>query len=62
MTRPPRTAVRRVDLRRQKDIVIGDINRDMERGREPIKPEIQDLIEERKKESMAFLKSDKLNY
>ena len=45
--RPPSTAVRRVDLRRQKEIVMGDINRDMERGREPINPEIKGLIKNR---------------
>ena len=40
MTRPPSTAVRRVDLRRQKEIVIGEINREIESERLPRKPEI----------------------
>ena len=40
MTRPPSTAVRRVDLRRQKEIVIGEINSEIERERLPRKPEI----------------------
>jgi hypothetical protein len=40
VTKPPSTAVRRVDLRRQKEIVIGEINREIERERLPRKPEI----------------------